>query len=173
MAAAFTPKGPGPLADLAADPGEQLAMMELFAAQLAYSRIHHRTGLSTTRIRSWRARSYCLPICSIVCWIEWKRVQTHVHSHRVASISRPATNALIGRSAPPDRSGRSTRGMSGRRLAADAVGHRCRAGQESSEASAVIAATSSWVSLMRAAARFSLTCCTLVVPGIGSALGVR
>ena len=64
-------------------------------------------------------------------------------------------------------------GMSGRRLAADAVGHRCRAGQESSEASAVIVATSSWVSWMRAAARFSLKCCTLVVPGIGSALGVR
>jgi hypothetical protein len=65
------------------------------------------------------------------------------------------------------------RGMSGRRLAADAVGHRCRAGQESSEASAVIAATSSWVSWMRAAARFSVKCRALVVPGIGSAFGVR
>ncbi len=64
-------------------------------------------------------------------------------------------------------------GISGRRLAADAVGHRCRASQESSEASGVIAATSSWVSWMRAAARFSPKCCTLVVPGIGSALVVR
>jgi hypothetical protein len=32
----------------------------------------------------------------------------------------------------------------------------------------VIAATSSWVSEIRAAARLSLRCSTLVVPGIGS-----
>jgi uncharacterized protein (TIGR02391 family) len=30
MAAAFSPKGPGPLVDPAADPGEQIATMELF-----------------------------------------------------------------------------------------------------------------------------------------------
>ena len=30
MAKAFSPKGPGPLADATADPGEQVAMMELF-----------------------------------------------------------------------------------------------------------------------------------------------
>ena len=80
---------------------------------------------------------------------------------------------LSWRAGQQGRESRAPCGMSGRRLAADAVGHRCRAGQESSEASAVIAATSSWVSWMRATARFSLKCCTLVVPGIGSALGVR
>jgi hypothetical protein len=53
------------------------------------------------------------------------------------------------------------------------IGHgQCRrhSPRESSGASAVIAATSSWVSEIRAAARLSLRCSTLVVPGIGSAL---
>ena len=36
-----------------------------------------------------------------------------------------------------------------------------------------MASTSSWVRLMFAAARFSWTCSTLVVPGIGSAVTVR
>src|SRR4051812_50018178 len=45
--------------------------------------------------------------------------------------------------------------------------------QTSSGVSAVTASTSAWVRLMLAAARFSWRCWTLVVAGVGSAVGGR